>query len=98
MSPKTVNIIKSINVNAREWKLGDRVVKRTDEHKYLDVTLNVNGVEKARSEKQFKAKQWYGRLSSVVRYRTNKYMTVRELWKTLAIPSIMYGINVLNWS
>ena len=23
---------------------------------------------------------------------------MRELWKTLAVPSIMYGMNVLNWS
>ena len=81
-----------------EWKLGDTVIKRTDEYKYLGVTLSVNGVEKARREKIFKANQWYGRLASVARYRVNKYLTVRELWKTLAVPSIMYGMNVLNWS
>ena len=87
------------DVNERkEWRLGDRIIKRTDEYKYLGVTLNTYGVEKAKSEKIFKANQWYGRLASVARYRANKYVTVRELWKTLAVPSIMYGMNVLNWS
>ena len=34
----------------------------------------------------------------MAKYRANKYLTVRELWKTLAVPSIMYGMNVFNWS
>ena len=30
--------------------------------------------------------------------RGNKYGVIKELWKRIAIPSITYGMNVLNWS
>ena len=30
--------------------------------------------------------------------RANKYTGCRELWKGLAVPSIMYGVNVLTWN
>ena len=42
-----------------------------------------------------KANQWYGRLA---RYRANKYIVVRELWKTVAVPSTMYGMNIISWN
>ena len=43
-------------------------------------------------EKLSQANQWYGRLASVARWRANKYEVLRELWKTVAVPSLMYGI------
>ena len=80
------------------WMLGECIIRKTDEYKYLGVTVSVKGCEKAKSEKIFKANQWYGRLASIARYRANKYLVVRELWKGMAVPSIMYGVNVLNWT
>ena len=80
------------------WTLCGNQMKRTDEYKYLGVTLNDKGCEKAKSEKIAKANQWCGRLASIARYRANKYVVVRELWKGMAVPSIMYGMNVLNWT
>ena len=82
----------------KNWKLGENQLKNTDEYKYLGVSVNVKGCIKAKSEKIFKANQWYGRLASIARYRANKYLVVRELWKGMAVPSIMYGMNVLNWT
>ena len=78
------------------WMLGENI-KKTDEYKYLCVTVNVIGCEKVMSE-IFKAKQWYGKLASIARYRANKYLVARELWKGMAVPSLMYGVNVLNWT
>ena len=26
------------------------------------------------------------------------YIVVRELWKAVAVPSIMYGMNVISWN
>ena len=82
----------------RTWRLGENDVMRTNEYKYLGVTLNVKGCEQAKSEKIFKTNQWYGRVANIARYRANKYLVVRELWKGMAVPSIMYGMNVLNWT
>ena len=82
----------------REWELGDIRVKRTNEYKYLGVMLNERGSEQVMQEKLSKANQWYGRLASVARWRANKYEVLRELWKTVAVPCLMYGMNVINWS
>ena len=73
----------------KEWKLGEYCVKRTDEYKYLGVTLNIKGCETAKKEKLFKVNQWYGRLGSIARYRANKYVVLRDLWKGMSFPSIM---------
>ena len=64
----------------------------------MGVTLNIKGCEKVKSEKKFKANQWYGRLASIAKYRANKYVVLRELWKGMKVPSIMYGMNVLCWT
>ena len=93
-----IMVINDDRNEEREWKLGDNVLKRTREYKYLGVTLTENGSDRAKDEKVFQANQWYGRLASIARFRANKYVAVRELWKTMAVPSITYGMNVLNWS
>ena len=59
--------------------LGKNAIKKTDEFKYLGVIVNVKECEKAKSDKIFKANQWYGRLAGIARYRANKYLVVREL-------------------
>ena len=60
--------------------------------------MNERGTERAKGKILFRANLWYGRLKGVARYRSNKYITVRALWKVLAVPSIAYGMNVLNWN
>ena len=82
----------------RVWQLGDVCVKRAKEYKYLGVTLTENGCERVTKEKLAKANQWYGRLGSVARLRANKYEVLRELWKSVAVPSVLHGMNVMNWN
>ena len=60
--------------------------------------MNEKGVERAKSEMLFRTNQCYGRLASVAKCRSNKYVAVRGIWKALAVPSSMYGMNVINWS
>ena len=93
-----VMVINGEQERNNEWKLGSVNIKRTSEYKYLGVTLSENDADKAKGEMLFRANQWYGRLASVARYRSNKYVTVKELWKAISVPSITYGMNVLNWS
>ena len=49
-------------------------------------------------EKITKPKQWYGRLVSVARCRANKFEVLRVLWKAVAVLSMTYGMNVINWN
>ena len=49
-------------------------------------------------DKECKTNQWYGRLASVAKVRANKFEVLRELQKTVAVPHLMYGMNVVNWS
>ena len=82
----------------RKWKLDGKDISRTNEYKYLGCVLNMNGCEKAKNEKLFRAQQWYGRLGSVARFRANRYECLRGIWKSMAVPSIMYGMNVMKWT
>ena len=82
----------------RLWQIGNIVIERTNEYKYLGCMLNENGCERAKAEKLFKAHQWSGRLGSVARFRANKYECIRGLWKGVGVPAIMYGIEVMRWT
>ena len=80
------------------WKLGDVVLEHTEEYKYLGVWLTAKGCEKAINEKISVTNQWVGRLGSVSRLRACKYEVLREVWKSVAVPSVMYGMDVIPWN
>ncbi|KAF2349287.1 hypothetical protein FHG87_019959 [Trinorchestia longiramus] len=60
--------------------------------------LSEDGCARAKGEKVVKAMQWWERLSSVAKYRANKYEYVRGIWKYVAVPSMMFGMNVMAWN
>ena len=64
-----------------------------DEYKYLGIWLDEKGYESIA-----RTNQWVGRLSNVAKYSDNKYEVVRGLWKGMAVPSIMYGVETTVWS
>ena len=39
-----------------------------------------------------------GRLGSAARMRASKYDVLREVWKSVVVPSIMYGMDVIAWN
>ena len=41
--------------------------------------------------------QWVGRLGGAARMRASKYV-LREIWKSVAVLSVMYGMEVIAWS
>ena len=63
---------------------------------YLGLQIKDIGLERDRSNKKQKAEQCYGRLSSKVGFRANTYETTRGLWKGVAVPSVMYGMEIIN--
>ena len=60
--------------------------------------LSMSGCEDAKNKKLFKAQQWYGRVGSVARFMATRYECFRGIWKSMAVPSIMYGMNVMKWT
>ncbi|KAG0725205.1 hypothetical protein GWK47_039070 [Chionoecetes opilio] len=82
----------------RIWMVGGNEIKRTKEYKYLGIWLDDKGCEKTQHERIARANQWVGRLGSVARCRANKYEVVRGLWKGVAVPSIMHGLETMVWS
>lgn len=67
--------------------------KRAREYKYLSMTFTEGRLEKAKQEKETKALQSRGRLGSAAKRRASKYEIVRELWKVMAVPSVMYRVE-----
>ncbi|KAF2353780.1 Reverse transcriptase domain [Trinorchestia longiramus] len=82
----------------REWNIREVKIGRTKEYKYLGCMLSEDGCARAKGEKVVKAMQLWGRLSSVAKYRVNKYECIRGIWKYVAVPSIMFGMNVMAWN
>ena len=78
--------------------LGGEEIGRTKEYKYLGIWLDERGCERTKHERIARTHQWVGRLGSVARCRANKYEVVRGLWKGVAIPSIMYGLETTVWT
>ena len=82
----------------RTWWLGDTELRQTEAYKYLGVWMSPSGCERTKNEKISLVNQWVGRLGSVARMRACKYDVLREVWKSVAVPSVMYGMEVLSWN
>jgi len=77
-------------------RLCDFELKVVTEYKYLGICLQDSGLDKAKNNKICKAEQWYGRLSSIVKFRANDYEIIRGTWKGVGVPAIMYGLEALS--
>ena len=82
----------------RVWQLGGNVIGMTKEYMYLGVNVNQKGCEKTKALSLSKANQWLGILGSAARVRASKYEVLREVWKSVAVPGIMYGMDVIAWN
>ncbi|MPC72494.1 hypothetical protein E2C01_066803 [Portunus trituberculatus] len=80
------------------WRLEENELKQAQEHKYLGMWMSPNGCEKTKNEKISLVNQWVGRLGSVARMRASKYGVLREVWKSVTVSSIMYGMDVIAWN
>ena len=61
-------------------------------YKYLEMWVSLNGCEKLRISL---VNPWVSRLESAARMRASNYDVVREVWKKVAVLSVMYGIDVI---
>ena len=81
-----------------EFILGNKEIKRVKQYNYLGVLFEEVGTGRAKSERIFRANQWWGRLCSMANFRANKYEVVRGIWKTVAVPGILYAMDTMSWS
>ena len=80
------------------FRLGNQEISRVRQYKYLGVLFEEGGTGRAKSERIFRANQWWGILCSMVKFRSNKYEVVREIWKSIAVPGILYAMDSINWT
>ena len=94
---KVMIVNRSQNEEDNTWRLGENELEQTREYKYLGVCMSVDGCERMKHEKISQLNQWVGRMGSAARMRACKYDVLREVWKSVAVPSVMYGMNVVTW-
>ena len=73
--------------------LEEKDLLQTNAYKYLGVWKSTNECERAKHEKISMTNQWLDLLGSAARMRACKYEVVREVWKSVAVPSVVYGIS-----
>ena len=84
--------------DGRAWRIGEMEIGRTDQYKYLGIMVDENGTDRTKLDRIAKANQWVGRLGSVARCRANRYEVVRGVWKGMAVPGLMYGLECMRWT
>ena len=82
----------------KDMRLGNEIIDRVASYKYLGVTFDENGADRAKNNRICRANQWWGRLCSIAKCRANKYEVVRGMWKNMVIPSILHGMGTINWT
>ena len=104
---KVVNIGKKSNKDKR-WQVGEGQVqegddycleiKEQEEYKYLGIWFSgVNGIFKTHVKKTIKkAKKLKGVIKNVTADTYQRAGVVTKLWESLAIPSILYGVEVFD--
>ncbi|MPC75191.1 hypothetical protein E2C01_069575 [Portunus trituberculatus] len=60
--------------------------------------MSPNRCEKTKNEKISLVNQWVGGLRTAARMRASKYDMLREVWKSVAVPSIIYVMDVIAWN
>ena len=78
-------------------KLGNKVINRVSQYNYHGVLFEEGG-RRAKSERIFRANQWWGIICSMTKFRSNKYEIARGIFKGVAIPSLLYAMDTINWT
>ena len=90
----------NMDVNEREANKGRLLGEELDfieEYKYLGLIIDKTGLEKERNGRRKKAEKMYGIINGKINCRANKYEVMRGLWKGIAVPTIMYGMEIIDF-
>ena len=72
------------------------ILEKVNSYKYLGTNITHRGLENEPQMKRIKAEQWWGRINNATKFRSNSYEIVRGLWKGVAVPNIMYSLEITN--
>ena len=91
-------IINESNINReeRKWKLLNQEMKKVNEYKYLGLTIGNKGLEKEKNNIRVKAEKNLSMIKAKTKLRANKYEITRGLWKGIAVPTLLYGAEILE--
>lgn len=94
---KIIIINRWQNESNTTCRLQGNELRQTQEYKYLGMWQSINGCDRTKNKKISTMNQWEGRLWAVARTKVSKY-GVREAWKCVAVPGLMYGVDVIAWN
>ena len=78
------------------WAMMNKEIEKVKEYKYLGVVIENKGLEKENNMIRTKAERQFGIMNAQMHLRVNKYETTRGLWKGVAVPTIMYGAEIID--
>ena len=71
-------------------------MKKVNEYKYLGLTIGNKGLEKEKNNIRVKAEKNLSTIKAKTKLRANKYEITRGLWKGIAVPTLLYGAEILE--
>ena len=72
-----------------EFRFGNKVINQINQNNYLRVLFEEGGTGRAKAESIFRA---------MTKFRSNKYEIARGIFKGVVIPSLLYGMETINWT
>ena len=87
---------KENEIQNKKLKLSGMELEIVEEYKYLGVKLDTKGMDKENNGLRKKAEKMFGIINGKTNLRANKFQVIRGLWKGLAVPTIMYGLEVID--
>ena len=84
------------NKTKRQLQLLGEDIEKVDSYKYLGLEIDNKGLVKEINKLRNKAEKMYGIINGKINFRANKYEVMRDLWKGLAVPSVMCGLEIME--
>ena len=76
--------------------MGEEVLEVVKEYKYLGLKVENKGLDKEKNGLRVKAEKQLNIINGNMHLRANHYEIMRGLWKGVAVPTVMYGMEVLE--
>ena len=79
----------------KEFMIGNEEIKikKVKQYNQLGVLFGEVGTGRAKSLRTFRVYQWWQRLCSMVNFMANKHKVIMGIWKEIAVPCLMYGMD-----
>ena len=87
---------KEGNETNNQLQLLRKDIEKVESYKYLGLEIDNKGLVKERNKLRKKAEKMYGIINGKINFRANKYEVMRGLWKRLAVPTVMYGLEIME--